>query len=111
MVEDKIYTAVLEYMCEHYDYSLYATDFNSLHVTAMQRSIASQSSPAGESRVVAVRLALQDFFNAIFQKIFVYEDEERLKIVKYFDNGAINEQQDRQIHALRQELISYRDEV
>ena len=111
MAEEKIYNAVLDYMCSNYDYSLYATDFNAHKVTLLMRSIALLSSPAGGSRMVAIKSALEDFFNAIFQKIFVYEDEERLKIVKYFDNGATNEQEDRQIHALRLELVKYKDEV
>ncbi|DAB31947.1 MAG TPA: hypothetical protein CFH79_06395 [Sulfurospirillum sp. UBA11407] len=108
MQKDDIYLTVLEYMCENYDYSLYATDFNFKRVSALQRYIASIPSSAGASRAQLIKVALQDFFHAIYQRVFIYEDEERLKIVKYFDNGAINEGQDRQIHALRQELISFK---
>ena len=111
MAEVDIYSSVLDYMCENYDYSLYATDFNSKAVSSLQRSIASVPTQAGVSRNEATKTALQDFFDAIFQKVFVYEDEERLKIVKYFDNGAIQEEQDRQIHALRLELVKYKDDV
>lgn len=111
MAEADIYTGILDYMCENYDYSLYATDFDSKAVSLLQRSIASIPTRAGENRSVAVKTALQDFFNAIFQKIFVYEDEDRLKIVKYFDKGAYNEEQDKQIHALRLELLKYKNEV
>ena len=111
MAEVDIYSSVLDYMCENYDYSLYATDFNSKAVSSLQKSIASVPTQAGVSRNEATKTALQDFFDAIFQKVFVYEDEERLKIVKYFDNGAIQEEQDRQIHALRLELVKYKDDV
>ena len=106
-----IYSSVLDYMCENYDYSLYATDFDAKSVSLLQRSIASISTPAGVSRTDAIKTALQDFFNAIFQKVFVYEDEERLKIVKYFDKGALNENQDKQIHALKLDLVKYKAEV
>ncbi|WP_024954419.1 hypothetical protein [Sulfurospirillum arcachonense] len=111
MVEDKIYLSVLDYMCANYDYSLYATDFNAQYVSAMQRSIASVNTTAGGNRISSIKTALQDFFNAIFQKVFVYEDEERLKIVKYFDNGAVTEEQDKQIHAFRLELVKYKEDV
>ena len=111
MAEVDIYSSVLDYMCENYDYSLYATDFNSKAVSSLQRAIASVPTQAGVSRVEATKTALQDFFNATFQNVFVYEDEERLKIVKYFDNGAIKEEQDRQIHALRLELVKHKDDV
>ena len=111
MAEADIYSSVLDYMCENYDYYLYATDFNSKSVSSLQRSIASVPTTAGGSRVDATKTALQDFFDAIFQKVFVYEDEERLKIVKYFDKGALSEDQDKQIHALRQELITCKEEV
>jgi hypothetical protein len=111
MAEADIYSSVLDYMCENYDYYLYATDFDSKSVSSLQRSIASVSIAAGGSRIDATKTALQDFFDAIFQKVFVYEDEERLKIVKYFDKGALSEDQDKQIHALRQELITCKEEV
>jgi len=111
MAEVDIYSSVLDYMCENYDYSLYATDFNANGISSLKRSIASVSTTAGTNRIDATKVSLQDFFNAIFQKVFVYEDEDRLKIVKYFDKGALNEYQDRQLHALRQELIKYKDEV
>ena len=111
MVETDIYSSVLDYMCENFDYSLYATDFNAKEVSLLQRSIASLPTPANSNRMVATKAALQDFFNAIFQKVFVYEDEERLKIVKYFDKGAINEGEDKQIHTLRQELVTCKDDV
>ncbi len=111
MQEADIYSSILDYMCENYDYTLYATDFNAKRVSSLQRAIASVQTTVGTSRAEAIKTALQDFFNAIFQKVFVYEDEERFKIVKYFDKGADSEEQDRQIHALRQELIYYKDEV
>lgn len=111
MAEVDIYTSILDHMCEKYDYSLYATDFDTRSISLLQRSIASIPTPAGQSRNNATKMALQDFFNAIFQKIFVYEDEDRLKIVKYFDKGALTEEQDKQIHALRLELVKYKNEV
>lgn len=111
MYKEDIYTKVLEYMCKNYDYSLYAADFNANHITNLQRSIASIPSTAGQSRIQVIKLALQDFFNAIYQRIFIYEDEERIKIVKYFDVGAVNENQDRQIHALRQELLKFKKDI
>lgn len=111
MVEDKVYSSVLDYMCEHYDYILYATDFDSRCISLMKRAIASVPSIAGSNRSVATKFAIEDFFNALYQQVFVYYDEDRLKIVKYFDNGAINEQQDRIIHALRLELIKFKDEL
>jgi len=111
MAEIDIYSSVLDYMCENYDYDLYATSFDSKLVASLQRSIASVPTAAGGTRVDATKTALQDFFDAIFQKVFVYEDEERLKIVKYFDKGALSEEQDKQIHALRQELVTFKDEV
>ena len=111
MAESDIYSSVLDYMCENYDYYLYATDFDSKSVSSLQRAIATVPTTAGGSRVDATKTALQDFFDAIFQKVFVYEDEERLKIVKYFDRGALSEEQDKQIHALRQELVKCKKEV
>jgi hypothetical protein len=111
MQREDMYTSVLDYMCENYDYSLYATDFNARAVSAMQRHIASIPTPAGLNRISLIKIALHDFFNAIFQKVFIYEDEERLKIVKYFDDGASNESEDRQIHALRQELVKHKEDV
>ena len=111
MAEIDLYSSVLDYMCKNYDYSLYATSFDDKAVSSLQRSIASVSTKAGENRIDVTKTALQDFFNAIFQKVFVYEDEERLKIVKYFDKGALSEGQDRQIHALRQELLFFKDEI
>ena len=111
MADTDIYSCVLDYMCENYDYSLYATDFSAQYVSTLQRSVASVPTPAGGTRIDATKTALQDFFNAIFQKVFVYEDEERLKIVKYFDKGAITEEQDKQIHALRQELVTCKEDV
>lgn len=111
MAEEQIYTKVLDYMCENFDYSLYATDFDAKSVAILKNTIASVPTSAGNSRTEATKTALQDFFDAIFQKVFVYEDEERLKIVKYFDKGAINEDEDKQIHALRQELVKYKEEV
>lgn len=111
MAEDKIYSSVLEYMCTNYDYSLYATDFNMRYVSALQRSIASCSTTLSGGRTLAMKTALEDFFDAIYQKAFVYEDEDRIKIVKYFDNGAVTEQEDKQIHGLRQELLSFKEEL
>ena len=111
MAEEQIYTKVLDYMCENFDYSLYATDFDARAVSLLKSTIASVPTSAGNSRTDATKTALQDFFDAIYQKVFVYEDEERLKIVKYFDKGAINEDQDKQIHALRQELIKSKEDV
>lgn len=111
MAEADIYSSVLDYMCENYDYYLYATDFDSKSVSSLQRSIALVPTSAGSTRVDATKTALQDFFDAIFQKVFVYEDEERLKIVKYFDKGALSEDQDKQIHALRQELVTCKEDV
>lgn len=111
MLKEDLYTALLEYMCENYDYSLYATDLDAKHISFMQRTLASVPTTAGQNRTHLLKIALFDFFNAIFQKIFVYEDEERLKIVKYFDIGALNEEQDRQIHSLRLELLEYKAKV
>jgi len=111
LAEDKVYSSVLDYMCKNHSYSLYATDFDALAVSSLQRAIASVPTTAGNSRVVATKYALQDFFNALCQQVFVYDDEDRLKIVKYFDYGAVNEEQDRLIHALRVELVKYKDEL
>jgi len=111
MAEIDIYSSVLDYMCENYNYDLYATDLDSKSVSLLQSAIASISTAAGGSRADVTKTAFQDFFDAIFQKVFIYEDEERLKIVKYFDKGAFSEEQDRQIHSLRQELIAYKEEV
>lgn len=111
MQREDMYASVIGYMCENYDYSLYATDFNARFISSLQRALASVPTPAGQSRIGLIKIALHDFFDAIFQKVFIYEDEERLKIVKYFDEGATNEDQDRQIHALRQELVKHKQKV
>ncbi len=98
-------------MCKNYSYTLYATDFDSHALSSLQRAIASVPTTAGNSRVVATKYALQDFFNALFQQVFVYDDEDRLKIVKYFDDDVANEEQDRLIHALRLEFVKFKDEL
>lgn len=111
MKEDKIYAAVLSYMCENYDYSLYANDFDALHVKSLRRAIASTPSGVSGDRMLKTKVALQDFFDAIFQKVVIYEDEAYINVVKYFDKGAQNEQEDRQIHKLRLELLEYKEEI
>ena len=109
MEKSDIYSNVLDYMCENYDYSLYATDFNTKTIMQMQDTYGLVVS--SKKKIEETKTALQDFFDAIFQRVFVYEDDERLKIVKYFDKGALSENQDKQIHALRQELLTCRDDV
>jgi len=111
MAEKNIYTSILDYMCKNYEYSLYATDLDAKSISLLQRSVASLKIKAGETRNYSIKMALQDFFNAIFQKTFVYEDDDRLRIVKYFDKYVQTEEEDKLIHMLRLELVKYKDEV
>ncbi len=109
--KDDIYFDVLNYMCDNFDYSLYATDFNTKLISALKNSLTATSKTSDEISMTVIKVGLQDFFSAIFQKISVYEENEKIKIVKYFDKGAKNESQDKQIHALRQKLVMHKDEV
>ncbi|MBL0686526.1 MAG: hypothetical protein JJV95_02140 [Sulfurospirillum sp.] len=111
MEKDDIYFDVLDYMCENFDYSLYAADFDTKLISDLKNSLTAKSEISEETFMVGIKVGLQDFFSAIFQKVSVYEEDGNIKIVKYFDKGAKNEKQDKQIHILRQNLVMHKENI
>jgi len=68
MAKSDIYSKVLAYMCENYNYDLYATNLNTKAISHIQHTFASVPVSASENRIEATKIALQDFLMQFFKK-------------------------------------------
>jgi hypothetical protein len=103
-MKNEIYAKSIDTICQMYDYSLYAKDFN--YKKLIDRLKKYYSDEELKKNLAQIGYAIRDFFDAINQKITLKAISlNDLKFEKKFDRYANTEVVDRKIHALRTNLF------
>ena len=108
MIDEKLYKNLIQLLCERYDYHTYAADINETDLRhLLDDAIKVNPSLPVQERQASFKAALIDFFEALYQRVFVFEENDQLRLVKHYDADVLTEREDRYIHYFRQMLLDH----
>ena len=108
MIDEKLYNTLIRLLCERYDYHTYAADISDNELkNLLSEAVKSQPSLPVIERQESLKAALIDFFEALYQRVFIFEENDQLRLIKHYDANVLTEREDRSIHFFRQQLLDH----